>query len=75
MYDHMSFLIFLIIILIKPVFRISIYNYYTFRYLSYLEPIPLFIFIKQPELNWNSYFIFVEPVPEPIPINSIGSSP
>jgi len=33
-----------------------------------LEPLALFFLSKNQ--NWNSYFIFREPVPEPIPINS-----
>lgn len=84
MYDRISCLIFLIL-LIKPALRMNIKNYYTFRYLNYLEAVPklfktdiinLFCFFyRKPGIKLEQVFYFLEPVPEPRPINSKGSSP
>jgi len=81
MYDYMRFLIFLIL-LIKPAFWIGILNYYRYFSVSKLSRTGTNIiwnryfifFIKKTETDRNSYFIFGEPVPEPIPIHSKGSN-
>jgi len=82
MYDYMRSIKFLIL-LIKPAFWIGILNYYRYFSVSKLSRTGtniiwnryfIFFFIKKTETNRNSYFIFGEPVPEPILIYPKGSN-